>query len=202
MEKCSSLIVCDECDAVYQKVPLHRGEVIYCARCGAQLGNERRNQVRTMLPITIASLILFAIANAFPIVKIAMQGMSSEATLLQAVAALYEEGQPLVSLLVFMTTFFFPLSQLLILFYILLMQTFSKQGLYARQLIKLMQIVKPWGMIEVFLLGILVALVKLSNMVTVIPEIAIWAFSGLTILLVIVVSFNLQSLWDRFSTEE
>lgn len=202
MEKRSDLIVCEECDAVYQKVHLKRGEIVHCSRCGAQLGNECRNRVYNILPITLASLILFAIANTFPIVQIEMQGLSSEATLLQAVAALYEGGQPLVSFIVFMTTFFFPLTQLLILFYIVFSQTMRRKGLYAKQLIKLVQIVKPWGMIEVFLLGILVALVKLSNMVTVIPEIALWAFAVLTILLVIVVSFNLRSLWDHFISEQ
>jgi len=64
-----------------------------------------------------------------------------------------------------------------------------------RKLLHLMQYVRPWGMIEVFLLGVLVALVKLSNIANVLPGVALWAFAALTIVLTVVVSFNPRYLW-------
>jgi len=64
-----------------------------------------------------------------------------------------------------------------------------------RLLLRLMQMVRPWGMVEVFLLGVLVALVKLSNMANVLPGVALWSFAALTILLTVVVSFNPRYLW-------
>lgn len=198
MEKCTGLIACEECDAVYRETDLNRDEVMYCKRCGAKMGDEKRNRIERILPITIASLILFLIANIFPIVRIEMQGLTSEATLLRAVAVLYSEKREFVAALVFLTTFLFPLSQLMILCYLLLSVSVGKTTTSMRWLIKIMQSIKPWGMMEVFLLGILVALVKLSNMMTVIPDIALWAFSVLTILLVMVVSFNVRFLWKNF----
>jgi paraquat-inducible protein A len=58
-----------------------------------------------------------------------------------------------------------------------------------------MQSLRPWGMVEVFLLGVLVAIVKLSAMARVIPGPALWAFVGLTVLLTVLVSFNPGALW-------
>ena len=68
-------------------------------------------------------------------------------------------------------------------------------------LLRLMQIVRPWGMVEVFLLGVLVALVKLSNMAAVLPGVALWAFGALTVLLTVVVSFNPRYLWRILVSE-
>ncbi|MNT72506.1 Paraquat-inducible protein A [compost metagenome] len=60
----------------------------------------------------------------------------------------------------------------------------------------MMQSLRPWGMIEVFLLGVLVAIVKLSSMATVVPGPALWAFVALTVTLTAVLSFNPGAFWE------
>lgn len=199
MRECREYMACEECDALYTRVDLQAGEAVSCSRCGARLEKEEASGIFKMLPLTLACLILFVVANIFPIVEIEMQGMSSQATLLKAVVILYAEGRGFVSLLVLLTTFLLPLGQLLILFYLLLPLRGGSNRPYFAGLLRFMQVLRPWGMIEVFLLGILVALVKLSNMVTVIPDIALFAFGALTVLLVIVVSFNLRYFWEMYA---
>jgi paraquat-inducible protein A len=61
---------------------------------------------------------------------------------------------------------------------------------------RLLLVLRPWGMVEVFLLGVLVALIKLSGIARVIPGVALWAFAVLTVLLVLVVTFNPRYLWQ------
>ncbi len=199
MRKCQELLACEECDALYTRVDLKAGEAVCCSRCGARLEKEEGGGFFKMLPLTLACLILFVIANIFPIVEIELQGMTSQATLLKAVHMLYLDDRDLVAVLVLLTTFLLPLGQLLILFYLLLPLKGGSDRPYFAGLLRFMQMLRPWGMIEVFLLGILVALVKLSNMVTVIPDIALYAFGALTVLLVIVVSFNLRYFWDMYA---
>lgn len=63
-------------------------------------------------------------------------------------------------------------------------------------MLALLQSLRPWGMVEVFLLGVLVATIKLSGMATVIAGPALWAFVALTVLLTVVVSFDPRGLWD------
>jgi len=63
-------------------------------------------------------------------------------------------------------------------------------------LVRAMQSLRPWGMIEVFLLGVLVAIVKLSSMARVLPGPALWAFVALTVLLTAVLSFDPRGFWQ------
>jgi paraquat-inducible protein A len=116
-------------------------------------------------------------------------------------------------MLVLSTTILFPLMQMLVLLYLLLPFRHDLHNPHdvhnahdahrpgVKILLRLMQIVRPWGMVEVFLLGVLVALVKLSNMAAVVPGVALWAFGALTILLTVVVSFNPRYLWRILVSE-
>lgn len=195
MHKRPDLIVCEECDAVYHRPQLRAGEIARCLRCDAELDRDTGRRLERLLPLTVGALILFVIANAFPIVSIELQGLSSETTLLGAVLALAQDGMSEVSLLVMATTLLFPLIQMLVLFYFLLPSSRLQRPAGFVPLLRLMQAARPWGMIEVFMLGILVALIKLSNMAEVIPGPALWSFGALTVLLTVLVSFNPRYIW-------
>ena len=195
MNEVPAVVVCEGCDAVYRKADLRRREVAQCLRCGAELARHPGEQGRRILPLTVASLVLFAIANLFPIVEIELQGRRSQTTLFCAGLALNAEGRSLVALLVMATTRLFPLLQLCILFYLLLPWSRLRRPGFSG-LVRLMQSLRPWGMIEVFLLGVLVATVKLSSLAAVLPGPALWAFVGLTVLLTSVLSFDPRSFWE------
>ncbi|WP_395827066.1 paraquat-inducible protein A [Collimonas sp.] len=201
MREVPDLIACEGCDALYRKLALRAQEIAHCPRCGTELDRDSGRQREHILPLTVASLIMFVIANLFPIVEIQLQGLSNRTTLLAAVLSLTTEGMSLVALLVLATTILFPLLQLLFLLYLLLSLARRRRPPGFGWLVRAMQSLRPWGMIEVFLLGVLVAVVKLSNMATVIPGVALWAFGVLTILLTAVVSFNPRHFWEIAYTE-
>jgi paraquat-inducible protein A len=196
MKEVPDAIVCEGCDAVYQRQPLRRRQVARCARCGAELDRHAGEQAARVLPLTVASLILFAIANLFPIVEIQVQGLHSQTTLAGAVVALSTEGMSPVALLVLATTILFPLLQLCILFYLLVPMARERKPAGFGILVRILQMLRPWGMIEVFLLGVLVAIVKLSSLAQVVAGPALWAFMGLTVLLTAVLSFNPRAFWE------
>ena len=189
-------IVCESCDAVYHRTPLLDREVARCPRCGAELDRHSGAQRRRILPLAVASLIMFAIANLFPIVEIELQGLRSQTTLMGAVVALSAEGRSLVALLVLATTILFPLLQLLILVWLLVPLTQRRLAPGFALLVRAMQSLQPWGMVEVFMLGVLVALVKLSSMAQVLPGPALWAFVALTVLLTAVLAFDPRGFWE------
>lgn len=202
MQKRTDLIVCEECDAVYQRMTLGEREIARCLRCGAELERDTGRRLQYLLPLTIGALILFVIANTFPIVTIELQGLSSQTTLIGAVVALTRDGMSEVALLVLATTLLFPLIQLGVLLYLLLPGARDARPPGFVLLVRLMQAARPWGMIEVFMLGVLVALIKLSNMAEVIPGPALWSFGGLTVLLTVVVSFNPRYLWHLWEQQQ
>ncbi len=196
MKEVPDTVVCPGCDAVYARAELQPREVAHCARCGTEIGRHPGAQESRILPLTVTSLIMFAIANLFPIVEIELQGLRSQTTLAGAVVVLGAEGMSVVALLVLATTILFPLLQLCILVYLLIPLRREHRPLGFAILVRLMQSLRPWGMIEVFLLGVLVAVVKLSSMATVVPGPALWAFVALTVTLTAVLSFNPGAFWE------
>jgi len=155
-----------------------------------------------MLGLVVGALLTYLIANATPIVVLQLQGSINSATLFGSILQLWDEGRHLMAVLVFATTQLFPLLDLSILLALLLavLRT-QRRGLsrppWFAPLLRFVQRLRPWGMTEVFMLGVLVALVKLSHMARIVPGVALWAFGALTILLAVIVTFDLASLWDE-----
>ncbi|NHC02469.1 paraquat-inducible protein A [Acinetobacter sp. 187] len=189
---------CEDCDAVYVRIALASKERAYCPYCGTELYRDLYS-FNTLLALVVTSLMIFVIANSFPIVTVELQGIFSQTTLLGAAWTMYQADRAFVGFLILMTTFVVPLLYLLLMAYILssvmihphqpltVMQVRALRGLY---------LLRTWGMVEVFLIGILVTLVKLVGMVKVIPGIALWAFAILSLLLVYIVSMKVKDLWD------
>ena len=85
------LIACHECDLLQHEVPLPQGGVARCGRCAAELYRSHPYSLERTLALTAAAIVLFAIANAFPIVGLKLQGQLIQTTLFHAVQVLYDE---------------------------------------------------------------------------------------------------------------
>ena len=189
---------CPECDALYRRRPLARGETAVCARCGAKLYSLSRMTPEQLLGLVTGALLIYVMANVYPIVDLRVQGLRSSATLFGSVLALWNEGRAPMAVLVFATTQLFPLLDLLATLALLIAVARHKQDrpTWFAPLLRFILKLRPWGMVEVFMLGVLVALVKLSHLAHVLPGIALWAFGALTVLLAAILSFDLRSLWE------
>jgi len=192
----AKLIACHECDLLQRETPLPRGGVVRCARCGAELYRSHPQSLDRTLACTLGAVALFVIANAFPIVGLNIQGQPTEATLFGTVQALYDTDMRLVAGLAFVTTLLMPTLELAAMCYLLLPLKFGRVPHQLAFVFRLLQAVQPWGMVEVFMLGIIVALVKLAHIATVIPGIAMWSFGGLMLLFAaMAASFDPRVLW-------
>lgn len=193
-----NLLTCPQCDALHQRPLLRRGEKALCRRCGAVLLRQHRLAPGQMLAVVVAALIVYAIANAFPIVDLRVQGLSSGTTLFGSVLALWDEGRQLMALLVFATTQLFPLLDLTGMLVLLLAVTRAGgRPAWFAPLLRFIQALRPWGMTEVFMLGVVVSLVKLAGMAQILPGVALWAFAVLTVLMAVVLTFHPRQLWDE-----
>jgi len=196
------LVACEYCDAVYQRAPLAPGERALCLRCGGQLYRESARTYRHLLPLVITALILFLISNAFPIVEMDLKGVRTQTTLLGAVQALYADHMSLVAALVFATTILFPLSELLMMVYLLVPMSGHRMPAGFDRIVRGIRQTRPWGMIEVFMIGVLVTLVKLSSMAQVLPGIALWSFGALVVVLAAMLSFDPRDLWHYLESPQ
>ncbi len=177
------LIACRECDLLYRLQPLPPGGVARCRRCGAVLYANRPKSLQQTLALVITGLILFAIANAFPFLAIKAEGLVQETTLVSGARALYQQGWRFLSVLVVVTTILAPLLQMGCLLYLLLPLRFGRLAWRATAVLRFMRSLQPWQMMEIFMLGILVAMVKLSSMATIVAGVALYAFGALIVVL-------------------
>jgi paraquat-inducible protein A len=194
----TSLIACHECDLLHRVEPLPDGAVARCIRCGAVLYRQKRNSLDRSLALTMAGLILFVLANAFPLLAFKLEGQVKKATLMTGVRDLYAQGWGEVGVVVFVTSVLVPCIYLLGMLYILLPLKFNRVPWQLAQVFRFVRILQPWSMMEVFMLGILVSVVKLMKMATIVPGISLYCFAVLIFILAgSMASLDPRIIWER-----
>jgi paraquat-inducible protein A len=195
-----NLIACRECDALLRKPPHAEQTNARCPRCGSTLSRSGAAHVERIAALALAALITFTIAQAFPIVELDLNGATSQTTLLGALVALWNEQMEVVAALVFCSTVLFPLVELIALLYLLMPIRAGVVPPGFDPVLRAIQFMRPWSMIEVLMLGILVTIVKMSSLARAIPEAALFAFGALTLMLAVVVMFDPGALWEIADT--
>lgn len=193
-----TLMACHECDLLHHIHHLPKGGVAKCRRCGAELHRSKQDTINRTLALTIAGLVLFIVANTFPFLAFDMQGLRTETTLGTGIHLLYAQGMWGLALLVLITSILVPMIQLCGFLYILVPLKLNRVPPYLATVFRYLAHLQPWGMMEVFMLGILVSVVKLAHMANIIPGLAIWSF-GLLIFVLAAASAALDPhvVWER-----
>ena len=192
------LIACHDCDLLQRATPLPEGGTARCPRCGAVLYRSKADGLDRTLAYALGAAALFVVANAFPIVGLEAAGNHTSTTLFGAVRTLYDQEMASVAGLVFVTTILMPALQIGALLYMLLPLKLGRVPHGLPAVFRVMHAVRPWGMVEVFMLGTLVALTKLAALASVVPGIALWSFGVLMLLIAAAAaSFDSHELWTR-----
>ena len=192
------LIACHECDLLQWEVAVPEGGGLRCKRCRAQLSREIPNSFDRALAFSIAAAVLFAVSNLYPIVGLSVNGTIVETTLLGAVSVLYHDGKWPIAGLVFATTVLMPILQTVSMLWLLIPLRFHRVPWGGRAIFRLCHLCQPWGMTEVLILGLLVALVKLSAIAGVVVGPALWSFGLLMFVLAAAGSaFDARNIWAR-----
>lgn len=201
------LIACPECDllhAVPPDLPADELETrlarsrrhLRCARCDAPLGMIRHRSFETPAALAVASLVALLIAHLEPVLAIDLQGRQRSATLWEAAWTLYDEGSWLVTALVLFTTLVNPLVEALAVCYVLLPLRRGRVAPGFELVLRAVVAVRPWVMVEVFMLGVLVAFVKLSSLAIVLPGAGLWAFAATMLLMTAMAwTFDFDHVW-------
>lgn len=198
MARLMPIIACHECDLLQREIALPPGRVARCGRCGAELYRSAHKSVDHTLAFILAAAVLLIVANAYPIVGLQIQGKQNATSLFSAVHDLWAQEMQPISVLVFLTTFLVPAVEIAVMIYLLLALKLGRIPAGFTVIMRILQSVNPWGMVEVFILGVLVALVKLTHYGSVVPGLALWSFGILTLLLAAAASsFDVRDVWDR-----
>lgn len=193
------LIACHDCDMVYEINNLREGSVAKCSRCSAVLINRKYNSIERTLALTLTGLVLFFIANSFPFLSFKLHGSTQETTLITGVGNLWMQNMWGPAILVFVTIILFPLIQLSGLLYVLIPIRYGRPLGKLPEIFRLVARLEPWSMMEVFMLGILVSVVKLGKMAQIIPGISVYAFAVLIIVMAAVyANLDRHLIWEKW----
>jgi paraquat-inducible protein A len=171
----SSVIVCSSCDLAHRVGVAPATEGTRCARCRAPLQRPENGNIDTAIALSFCALVLFFLSNAYPLVTIQVNGTTRATTLLGAALGLYTQDHAGLAALVFITTVLGPFLQIASLLYLLLPLRRDREAPGQNTIFRLLAQVRPWTFVEVFMLGVLVALVRLSAYAVVIPGVALWS---------------------------
>ena len=198
------IISCHDCDLLQQISHMPEDGSAECPRCGVILRKRQRVQpakvIEHTLALVITAIVLFCIANAFPIIEVQADGHNMQATLFGCVQYLLSSEMLFLAAVVFFTTIGAPLIQLLGLLYVLLPINYDRVPPYAAQIYRMVRVVGSWSMLEVLMLGILVSVVKLSGMAMVIPGVSLWTFAVLILVFAAIISdLDKELVWEIIS---
>jgi paraquat-inducible protein A len=198
-----TLIACPDCDLLQRLPALAPGDSARCPRCGNVLGCKRPDSLNRTLALTVAALVAFVVANAVPMLGLSAAGREASTTVLGGVQVMWEEGQRLVSAIMLFAAVIAPGLDIALMLTILLAVRRPPAPRWVGSLLRCSRTIRPWRMVEVMMLGILVSLIKIAELATVITGIAMWAVAALIVLLAAMsTSFDPQEVWQRVEWAE
>ena len=194
------MMACPTCGLIHELEPLPPSTVAECSRCHSVIAKGRRDTLWQTAALSLAALFFYLPANIYPIMRMEFHGVFTESTVWDGCMRLFQDGQWAVAIIVFAASLMIPLLKLLGLFFLIIMMKMKwplARRLRAR-LGRIIQMIGPWAMLDVFMLAILVALVKLGRIATVTPGPGLFAFASVVVLTILAsASFDLRQIWDE-----
>jgi paraquat-inducible protein A len=192
------MIACQECDLLHHTLSIAKESVAKCRRCGAVLYRHRQNSLDRSLALAITGLILFFICNTYPLLALKKEGLMRETTIITGVKELFNQGMIGLSLLVLFTGVLAPLLQMAGLIYVLLPIKLHRMAWRTALVFRCLQTIQRWSLLEVFMLGILVSVVKLRDTATVLPGVGLYSFFILIfVMAATTAAFDPNIVWEK-----
>ncbi|MEM0954091.1 MAG: paraquat-inducible protein A [Pseudomonadota bacterium] len=198
-----SVIACHGCDLMVDLAGLPEGQRAYCPCCGHRLSRRQKSAPEHIAAYAMAALITLLIACAFPFLSFAAAGLESVMTLPETAQALWDNGLPLVGLLVAAFIVLIPSVLLALLLALTLPLSRGQWRPWLKPLARWVFRLTSWSMVEVFIIGVIVSLVKIAKMATVTLGLAFWAYVAFAILFTLALALlDRYQLWQRIDALE
>lgn len=177
------LLACPTCDTLHREPEVPVDHVAKCRRCGHKLASPRQNAFARVLALATTSVILMIGAVFFPFIELQASGLHNRASVLDAALAFSSGVMAPLSIAVALLIVLIPTARLVAIIYTLLPLVRGRQPYpQAPQAFRLAEWLRPWSMAEIFVIGVAVALVKVSGLASVSLGPAFWAFAALVII--------------------
>jgi paraquat-inducible protein A len=201
--KMTRYLACHECDLIHQLGAVPPGGSARCVRCGTALYRPKRDSINRTLALALAGLILYIIANTNPFLGFKIGSQVRETILATGIYQLYQQDMKMIATIVLFTVVLVPAIYLFSMLYILVPLQMNLVPRHLARVFRLLGFLKPWGMMEIFMLGILVSAVKLGKMATIIPGAALFAFMALIFVqAAMTVTLDSHLIWEQLNRQQ
>jgi len=195
----NGVIACHTCHNL-TKVDINASGPFRCSRCHSKISSRKPNSLNRTWAFLIAATILYIPANIFPIMTVVSFGKENSDTILSGIIYLMGSGQWVIGLVVFFASIFVPVFKIVALSFLALSVHLKlKWKPKTRTLLyRIVEAIGRWSMIDVFMISILIALVKLKALATVEAESGAIAFAAVVILTMLAaMTFDPRLIWDQ-----
>lgn len=191
---------CCECDALFTLPPLGGNQTAYCPRCNAQITSGRDWSLTRLTAMACAMLLLIPFAFTEPLISIRLLGTRIDASLLAGIWQMSRQGDPITASMVAFCVLAAPVT---LTFSILYLRIGSRIGINLRPILLILERLKEWVMLDIYLIGMAVACIKVKEYADIMPGTGLIAYLALTLLTILtLVHLNLEQLWERFYPQE
>lgn len=194
------LVACLHCDLLQRLPALAPGESARCPRCDKELWRRREHSLERTFALAVAAAILYVIANTVPMLGLSAVGHQASTTLYGGARHLWENEQKIVAVLVLFTAVVAPALQIGFMLAIVAGARRPHPPRWVGVLLSHHPTTATWSMIEVMILGVLVALIKIADYASVIAGLALFALGALVFLLAAMqAAFDPREVWERIA---
>ena len=194
----AALIACLQCDLLQRLPDLAPGASARCPRCDHELWRRREDSLNRTLALALTAIVLYVLANSVPMLGLTVVGRQAFTTVFGGAVQLWHDGQEIVAGLVLFAAVIAPALQIGFMLAIVLGTLRERPPSWVAALLRHHPTTRTWSMIEVMLLGVLVALIKIAELATVIPGVALFALGALVFVLAAMQAcFDPREVWDR-----
>lgn len=190
-----SLVVCEQCGQPHRWLPVNKREIAHCTRCEAIIGRGHRLSVTSVLALTTAAGAAWLLAVSMPLLSLSLRGGAETATLLDAIVAAWRSGQPFVAVIAAITAVIAPALYIALRLYVLVPLAAGRRPPGFAACVRVLHQARRWNMVEVFTVGVLLSLVRLSGLADTSPGLGLFALGAVTLLFAAIESAGLKHLW-------
>ena len=192
------VIGCPDCDLLQRLPQIAPGASARCPRCNRELWRRREDSLNRTLALAIAAGVLYVVANTTPMLGLTAVGHQAFTTVFGGAVQLWHDDEKIVAVLVLFTAIIAPALQISFMLGIVLGAHRRHAPRWVGTLLRHQPTTRLWSMIEVMMLGVLVALIKIAELATVLPGVALYSLGALVFLLAAMQSnFDPKEVWDR-----
>lgn len=157
-----SLVACHDCDLLHRVGDVAEGDAVRCSRCGAVLRRRPKNSLDSALALALASLVLFVLANVYPFMVFKVGGQAEVNKLITGVFRLADRGMASLGILILFCSIVAPGLKIGLMLWVLVPLKLGRTPPGAARATRWLQALGPWGMIEVYMIGVVIGIINLA----------------------------------------